>query len=258
MKPSCAPNGSTPRGLLGILRLVSTISDGVGRAMAGLGGMRDPGRRERERMVARDVAARGIRDERVLEAMRDVPREAFVPASHALIAYDDRPLPIGEGQTISQPFIVALMLEAAAIGPADRLLDIGTGSGYAAAVASRLCAEVFSVERHAALAEEADERLRRLGYANVAVCTGDGTLGWPEAAPFDAILVAASGPAIPEPLRRQLAPGGRLVMPVGPEHDQRLLRMTRHVDGTFLTDDLGCVAFVPLIGAYGWSPREPP
>jgi protein-L-isoaspartate(D-aspartate) O-methyltransferase len=209
-------------------------------------------------MIARDLVARGIRNERVLEAMRNVPREAFVPASHELIAYEDRPLPIGEGQTISQPFIVALMLEAAAIGPADRLLDIGTGSGYAAAVASRLCAEVFSIERSAALAEEAGERLRRLGYANVAVRTGDGTLGWREAAPFDTILIAASGPGIPPPLRDQLAPGGRLVMPVGSEHDQRLLRLTRRVDGTFVTDDLGYVAFVPLIGAYGWPPREQP
>jgi protein-L-isoaspartate(D-aspartate) O-methyltransferase len=220
--------------------------------------MGDPSRRGRERMIAQDLVARGIRDERVLDAMRNVPREAFVPASHELIAYDDRPLPIGEGQTISQPFIVALMLEAAAIGPSDRLLDIGTGSGYAAAVASRLCAEVFSVERYAALAEEAGERLRRLGYANVAVRTGDGTLGWREAAPFDVILIAASGPGIPPPLRDQLAPGGRLVMPVGSEHNQRLLRLTRRVDGTFETYDLGDVAFVPLIGAYGWPPRETP
>jgi protein-L-isoaspartate(D-aspartate) O-methyltransferase len=204
-------------------------------------------------MVDRDLAARGVRDVRVLDAMAAVPREAFVQAPHELLAYEDRPLPIGSGQTISQPLIVALMLQAAAPAPDDRLLDVGTGSGYAAAVASLLVAHVFSIERYPELADEAADRLYRMNYRNVTVRVGDGTMGWPEAAPFDAIIVAAGAPEVPAPLIAQLAPGGRLVLPVGRRGDQRLLRYARGYDGSISHEDLGPVAFVPLIGAHGWS-----
>lgn len=217
---------------------------------------------ERHRMVATQIEGRGVRDPRVLDAMREVPREAFVDPPHAPQAYADRPLPIGEGQTISQPYIVALMLEAAEIGPDDRLLEVGAGSGYAAAVASRIAAEVRAVERIGPLAEAARERLTRLGYDNVEIRHDDGSNGWPEGGQFDAILVAAAGPGIPDALRGQLAPGGRLVMPVGQRGGaQRLVRL-RRTDAGFERDDLGGVAFVPLIGAGGFAdpaaPRHAP
>lgn len=209
--------------------------------------------RERERMVETQIASRGIRDARVLDAMRAVLREAFVPEHLSDLAYEDGPLPIGEGQTISQPYIVALMAEAAAIGPGDRVLEIGAGSGYGAAVLSRLAGSVHAIERHGALARAAGERLGWLGYANVSIREGDGTLGWPEAAPFDAILVTAVGPEVPERLSRQLAPGGRLVMPVGRRAGgQRLLRLTRRDETVFDETDLGFVSFVPLIGAHAY------
>jgi protein-L-isoaspartate(D-aspartate) O-methyltransferase len=211
---------------------------------------------ERARMVERQLAARGIADARVLEAMRTVPREAFVPAGVSHDAYVDRPLPIEAGQTISQPYIVALMVEAAQLGPEDRALEIGAGSGYATAVMSRLARQVVGIERHRVLAELAAERLQRLGYANAEVRWADGSTGCPELAPFDAILVAASGPRVPEALRAQLAPGGRLVMPVGSEHfAQRLVKVTRTPDAGFREEELGGVAFVPLIGAEGWPER---
>jgi protein-L-isoaspartate(D-aspartate) O-methyltransferase len=218
----------------------------------------DPDRRafERARMVERQLAARGIADPRVLEAMRTVPREAFVPASVSHDAYVDRPLPIEAGQTISQPYIVALMLEAAQLGPDDRALEIGAGSGYATALMSRLARQVVGIERHRVLAELAAERLQRLGCTNAEVRWGDGSAGCPELAPFDAILVAASGPRVPEALRAQLAPGGRLVMPVGSEHfAQRLVKVTRTAEGGFREEELGGVAFVPLIGEAGWPDR---
>lgn len=209
---------------------------------------------ERRRMVATQIEARGIRDPRVLQAMREVPREAFVEPGWEEAAYADRPLPIGEGQTISQPYIVAAMLEAARIGPRDRVLEVGAGSGYAAALAGRLAASVIAVERLGPLAESARRRLQRLGCANVELRQGDGSLGVPEAAPFDAILVAASGPEVPDALRRQLAPGGRLVLPVGERHGpQRLLRITREAEDRFAEEVLEAVAFVPLIGKGGWS-----
>lgn len=209
---------------------------------------------ERRRMVATQIEARGIRDPRVLQAMREVPREAFVEPGWEEAAYADRPLPIGEGQTISQPYIVAAMLEAARIGPRDRVLEVGAGSGYAAALAGRLAASVIAVERLGPLAESARRRLQRLGCANVELRQGDGSLGVPEAAPFDAILVAASGPEVPDALRRQLAPGGRLVLPVGERHGpQRLLRITREAEDGFAEEVLEAVAFVPLIGKGGWS-----
>ncbi len=199
-------------------------------------------------MVESQIAARGIRDERVLRAMREVPREEFVPVAWRAHAWDDSPLPIGEGQTISQPFIVALMAEAAAIGPGDRVLEVGAGSGYATAVLSRLAREVFAIERHPGLAEEARARLAKLGAANARVEAGDGTKGWPAHAPFDAIIVSAGGTEIPPALVEQLAPGGRLVIPVGAiRREQRLLRLVRRGADEVERTDLGPVQFVPLV-----------
>ncbi|MBW3552305.1 MAG: protein-L-isoaspartate(D-aspartate) O-methyltransferase [Gemmatimonadetes bacterium] len=212
----------------------------------------------RDRMVERHIAARGVRSEAVLDAMRTVPREAFLPPELRPYAYEDRPLPIAENQTISQPFIVALMAEAAGLRPDDTVLEVGTGSGYAAAVFSRAAAEVFTVERHATLAEEARERFEELGYGNIEVAVRDGTLGWPEHAPYDAIIVAAGGPGrIPPPLLEQLAPGGRLVIPRGETLEgQELVRVRRSEDGRSLTEEaLGAVRFVPLVGAAGWTPE---
>lgn len=207
----------------------------------------------RQSMVDHQIAARGVRDARILEAMRTVPREVFVPDPLSEFAYEDTPLPIEAGQTISQPYIVAHMIEAAAIEPGDRVLEIGAGSGYAAAVTSRIAAQVYAIERHPELAELAAKRMARLGYDNVEIRTGDGTSGWPEVAPFDAILVAAGGPSIPPPLLEQLATGGRLVMPVGDADQQRLVRATRRSQTDFEEEDLGEVRFVPLIGAHGWA-----
>jgi protein-L-isoaspartate(D-aspartate) O-methyltransferase len=212
----------------------------------------------RRQMVQGQIAARGVTDARVLEAMGRVPREAFVPDHLAEFAYEDSALPIVEGQTILQPYMVALMAEAAQIAPQDRVLEIGTGSGYAAAVLGELAAEVFTIERHPSLASAAQERLSQLGYDNVRVRRGDGSAGWPDAAPFDAIIVTAAGPGVPEPLLQQLAVGGRLVIPVGDAATgQDLLRITRRGDDTFDEEDLGPVAFVPLIGAHGWSAQNP-
>ncbi|MBM6594442.1 protein-L-isoaspartate(D-aspartate) O-methyltransferase [Microvirga pudoricolor] len=215
--------------------------------------MRDLTRR-RNGMVDTQIARRGIRDRRVLDAMREVPREAFVGAGFEDAAYEDGPLPIGEGQTISQPYIVALMIEAAEIRPGDRVLEVGAGSGYAAAVISRIAGQVHAVERHGSLAGSARERFSRLGYANVLVHVGDGTRGWPDEAPFDAILVSAGGPDVPQSLKQQLAIGGRLVIPVGLEEGrQTLLKVTRAGHTDFDEESLGSVMFVPLIGEQGWT-----
>lgn len=204
-------------------------------------------------MVDVHIARRGVRDVRVVEAMRQVPRERFVTAALAEFAYENLPLPIGEQQTVSQPLVVALMIEAAAVAPSESVLEIGTGSGYAAAVLSRIAGKVYTIERYASLADEARQRFVELGYTNIAVRTGDGTLGWPEAAPFDAILVAAGGPRVPQALKEQLAIGGRLVIPVGDEERrQRLLKVTRTDLDSFEERDLGAVMFVPLIGEQGW------
>ncbi|HEX4962442.1 MAG TPA: protein-L-isoaspartate(D-aspartate) O-methyltransferase [Thermoanaerobaculia bacterium] len=212
----------------------------------------------RSRMVDRQIAGRGVRDPRVLEAMRSVPREAFVAESLAELAYDDSPLPIAEEQTISQPYVVALTAEALEIQQGDKVLEIGAGSGYAAAVLSRLGGEVYAVERHESLAREARERLARLGYTNVHVRHGDGTLGWAEHAPYDAIGVAAGGPEIPQALLDQLAEGGRLVIPVGPNpRSQELVRVRRRREGGDVRENLGAVRFVPLIGAQGWDGERP-
>ena len=210
--------------------------------------------RDRERMVTTQIETRGITDPLVLAAMRAVPREHFVPATLARFAYDDRPLPIGEGQTISQPYIVAVMAQAVGLKPGARVLEIGTGSGYGAAVLSRIAAEVYTVERVRALVEEARDRLAGLGYANVHVLEGDGTLGWAEHAPYDAIVVTAGGPRVPEALLSQLAAGGRLIMPVGSgARHQRVVGVTRTEAAEYRYEDLEEVAFVPLIGAEGWT-----
>jgi protein-L-isoaspartate(D-aspartate) O-methyltransferase len=179
--------------------------------------------------------------------MREVPREAFVSDHLADFAYDDTPLPIGEGQTISQPYIVAAMLEAAKVGPDTRVLEVGAGSGYAAALLSRMADAVFAIERHEALAVAAERRLSRLGYDNVTVIAGDGSNGLPDEAPFDAILVAARAPEVPEALQRQLKVGGHLVIPIGGEEVQTLRRITRTGEETWESDDLGAVRFVPLV-----------
>jgi protein-L-isoaspartate(D-aspartate) O-methyltransferase len=210
----------------------------------------------RDAMVDYQVVGRGVRDKRVLAAMREVPRERFVPGALAEFAYEDTPLPIEAGQTISQPYIVALMLEAAEIQPEDRILEIGVGSGYAAAVMSRIARRVHAIDRHEELTDLARGRMADLGYDNVVIRSGDGTRGWPENAPFDVILVAAGGPAVPGPLRKQLALGGRLVIPVGDAEEQRLMRVTRIGQDSYVEDDLGAVRFVPLIGEHGWRSSE--
>jgi protein-L-isoaspartate(D-aspartate) O-methyltransferase len=211
----------------------------------------------RHRMVEAQISRRGVRDERVLAALRQVAREAFVDEGFEEFAYEDSPLPIGSGQTISQPFVVARMTEAAEIEPSDRVLEIGTGSGYAAAILAELASEVFTVERHRELASQAEERLHGAGYGHVTVKVDDGTKGWPEEAPFDAIVVAAGGPSVPLSLQEQLDIGGRLVIPVGDRRgEQRLLRITRVAANKFEEEDLGGVMFVPLVGAEGWIDED--
>lgn len=205
----------------------------------------------RRQMVEDQLRRRGIRDERVLAAMASVPREEFVPPDVKFSAYADGALPIGHDQTISQPLVVAFMAEAMNIQPGDKVLEIGAGSGYGAAVLSQLGAEVHTIERIAPLAETAAETLRQLGYRNAHVHLSDGTLGLPSEAPFDAISVTAGAREVPQPLLDQLAEDGRLVIPVGPLHSQRMQRITRR-GNDFLDEDLGAFAFVPLIGEYGW------
>ena len=207
----------------------------------------------RERMVRRQIQSRGIDDQSILDAFREVPREEFVDEEHRRWAYDDHPLPIEAGQTISQPSIVALMIEAAAIGPGDKVLEVGAGSGYAAAVISRIACRIVAIERHGELAQIARVRMERLGYQNVRILQGDGTRGCADEAPFDAILAAASGSHVPKPLVDQLSAGGRLVMPVGnPGWVQELVKVTKRPDGTTEQENLGGVRFVPLIGEEGW------
>lgn len=209
---------------------------------------------QRERLVENDLRMLGIRDEAVLRAMKLVPREAFVSEEMREFAYRNAPLPIGSGQTISQPLIVAHMAEALELAPHERVLEIGAGSGYAAAVLSRIAKEVYTIERHRELADTARERLQRLGYDNIEVRCGDGTRGWPDKAPFDAIVVAAGGPKIPSALLQQLRIGGRLVIPVGEQQDaQQLVRAIRRGQDEYEYDELGAVRFVPLIGEAGWQ-----
>jgi protein-L-isoaspartate(D-aspartate) O-methyltransferase len=205
----------------------------------------------RERMVMEQLQRRGIRDPRILRAVAKVPRHQFVDEALVGRAYGDHPLPIGEGQTISQPYMVALMSEALELLGHERVLEIGTGCGYQTAVLAELCGKVFSVERLKGLADSATRRLDSLGYYNVLVRVGDGTLGWKEEAPFDAILVAAAAPEIPQALVEQLAPKGRLVLPVGDAYSQTLRKGVREDAGVSWSDLGGCV-FVKLIGQQGW------
>ncbi len=208
----------------------------------------------RQQMIDHQMAARGLRNQTVLNAINAVPREEFVPTELVEFAYSDSPLPIAASQTISQPYIVALMTAALELQAGDRVLEVGTGSGYAAAVLAEIATEVYTVERHKVLADSAHNRLEELGYDNTHVIHGDGTLGWPEHAPFDAIVVAAGGPEVPETLKHQLAIGGRLVIPVGTSlRTQKLLRVRRVGEHEYLEEDLGSVRFVPLIGAAGWE-----
>jgi protein-L-isoaspartate(D-aspartate) O-methyltransferase len=207
---------------------------------------RDSFQAQRERMVRTQLADRGIRDVRVLGAMRDVPRHEFVDESLRQDAYEDHPLPIAADQTISQPYIVALMLQHLALQPSDRILEVGTGSGYVTALLSTLCAEVYSVERHAELALAAESRLARLGYANVNIRMGDGSRGWPEYAPYDAILVSAAASEVPPLLFDQLREGGRMMLPVGPASSQEL-QLIRSVGGQAETRNLEGCRFVPLV-----------
>jgi protein-L-isoaspartate(D-aspartate) O-methyltransferase len=210
-------------------------------------------REARRRMVAHQIQERGVRSPLVARAMREVPREEFMSEEMREFAYADSPLPIGEGQTISQPYIVAYMTEALELEGGERVLEVGTGSGYAAAVLSRIANDVYTIERHPSLARSAKKILQKLGYDNVRVIEGDGTTGWPEAAPYDAIVVAAGGIEVPAALRSQLALGGRLVIPVGPTpREQRLVRVTRVDQDDFEEEELLPVRFVPLIGEQGW------
>jgi protein-L-isoaspartate(D-aspartate) O-methyltransferase len=207
---------------------------------------RDHFQAERERMVRRQLAERGIREVRVLDAMSRVPRHEFIPETLRQEAYEDRPLPIGEGQTISQPYIVAAMLEHLALQATDRVLEVGTGSGYVTALLSLLCAEVYSVERHAQLAALAESTLHRLGYRNMKIRVGDGSQGWSEYAPFDAILVSAATPEMPPALFAQLREGGRLVVPVGPPSSQELQLIGKIAGEPEVRVLEGC-RFVPLV-----------
>ena len=208
--------------------------------------------KERLRMVESQIAARGVRDERVLSAMREVPRHLFVPESYQTAAYNDSPLPIGKGQTISQPYIVAVMTELLRLMPTDKVLEIGSGSGYQAAILGKLAQMVVTVERIPEVAEIARANLARVGITNVTVATGNGTIGYPEGAPFDGILITAATPSVPAPLIDQMAEGGRLVAPVGSRDLQELVRLTRK--GERITRELfGGVVFVPLLGEHGWQ-----
>ena len=213
--------------------------------------------KRRVRMVDRHIAHRGVRSALVLRAMQAVPREAFLPEELWEFAYEDAPLPIAQGQTISQPYIVAMMTEALELAGGEKVLEVGTGSGYAAAILAQIAREVYTVERIGQLAEKSAATLAGLGYTNVRVLHADGTLGWPEHAPYDGIVVAAGGPGVPESLKAQLKIGGRLVIPVGADRRlQELLRVTRVSEHEYTTEELADVRFVPLLGAEGWAPQR--
>jgi protein-L-isoaspartate(D-aspartate) O-methyltransferase len=209
----------------------------------------------RHRMVDSQIAIRGVRDPRVLAAMRKVPRHLFVPSHLWAEAYGDYPLPIGEDQTISQPYIVALMTQMLELKDTDRVLELGTGSGYQAAILAEVAAEVYTIDRVQSLSDRAREILESLGYTNIKLRVGDGTLGWPEEAPFDAIIVTAGAPQIPRPLTEQLAQGGRLVIPVGDQYTQTLTLVRQTPEGLKFEYEGGC-RFVRLIGKYGWQEGE--
>jgi protein-L-isoaspartate(D-aspartate) O-methyltransferase len=207
---------------------------------------------QRREMIETQLLRRGVKDERVLRAMRSVPRHEFVPLQSKTMAYADEPLAIGSGQTISQPYIVAAMTAALQLDGTEKVLEIGTGCGYQTAVLSLTSREVYSVEYRSELALGATERLQRLGFTNVHVHCGDGSIGLKELAPFDAILVAAAAPAVPQPLLEQLNEGGRLIAPIGAEDHQELTRVRRH-NGTFVTEHGEGCRFVPLVGRHGWK-----
>lgn len=208
----------------------------------------------RKKMIDNQLIARGLYDQTVLNAIGSVKREEFISKDLVEFAYTDSPLPIDANQTISQPYIVALMTAALELKPEECVLEVGTGSGYAAAVLSEIAKEVYTIERHKILVNTARKRLKRLGYKNIYILYGDGTLGWPEHAPFDAIVVTAGGPNVPETLKQQMAIGGRLVIPVGLcLQTQNLLRVRRMSEGEYREEDLGSVRFVPLVGAAGWE-----
>ena len=209
---------------------------------------------ERDAMIERQIASRGIREPTILEAFRSVPREAFLSPEYADLAYGDHPLPIEAGQTISQPYIVALMIHEAEMKAGDNVLEVGAGSGYAAAVMSRIAGHVTAIERQHDLVRVAQERMQRLGFDNVRIVEGDGTRGWEPEAPYDGILAAASGSHVPPAWVKQLADGGRIVMPVGERNwVQKLIKVTKGPAGKLITEDLGGVRFVPLIGEEGWN-----
>lgn len=206
----------------------------------------------REAMVENQLRRRGIRDERVLAAMLELPRHEFVLPEYADEAYEDHPLPIGESQTISQPYMVAIMSEALELTGTERVLEVGTGSGYQAAVLAKLARMVYTIEKNGLLARSAEERLKRLGFANVVCLVGDGTLGYPETSPYDGILVTAGAPCIPQPLVDQLAEGGRLVIPVGEMHSQELVQLKK-IQGRTVERTVNYCRFVPLVGRHGWG-----
>lgn len=213
----------------------------------------------RQQMVEKQLRERGVRGEALLAAMAEVPRERFVPAEYQQEAYYDGPLPIPAGQTISQPYVVALMIRALRLLPTGRVLEVGSGSGYATAILSRLVSEVYAMERHPVLVESAGRISQQLGYTNIHFRQGDGTLGWPEAAPFHAILVSAAGPYIPPALLRQLADSGRLIMPIGSSAEKQTLVLVLCVtQGNYRRKNLGPVRFVPLVGAHGWLEDQLP
>jgi protein-L-isoaspartate(D-aspartate) O-methyltransferase len=207
--------------------------------------------KEREHMVESQLLPRGIKDKRVLEAMRQVPRHLFVPKDMRNVAYSDGPLPIGHKQTISQPYIVALMTQLLELRGQEKVLELGTGSGYQAAILSHLARQVYSIERHAALAQQAKKVFAQLGYDNIVVRVGDGTLGWPQHSPYDAIIITAAAPDVPQPLTDQLADGGCLVAPVGSRWSQVLVKVKRRGE-KLVSEHLTAVAFVPLVGKHGW------
>jgi protein-L-isoaspartate(D-aspartate) O-methyltransferase len=209
-------------------------------------------KKERLAMVEEQLRRRGIHDQRLLAVMANIPRHSFVSSDYQLAAYEDRPFPIGEGQTISQPYMVAVMTQSLELKGDERVLEIGTGSGYQTAILAEMAKTIFTIERIQELLLRAQKILQELGYENIFFLTGDGTKGWPEKAPFDGIIVTAGAPEIPQTLTSQLAEGGRLVIPVGPRYTQTLYKVTRKRN-QFTEEDLtGCV-FVPLVGDFGWK-----
>ncbi len=212
----------------------------------------------RDLMVKNQIEQRGIRDERILNVFRTTPRHAFVPPAYQNMAYQDRPLPIGDGQTISQPYIVALMTELINPQPDQSILEIGTGSGYQAAILSQLVKEVFSIERHPSLFQQTATLFKTLGYTNIHALYGDGSQGLPDEAPFDAILVTAAAPQIPSILLNQLKKQGKIIAPIGKRSSQTLVRWVKQTDGSLTKEELSAVAFVPLRGEYGWLEDEWP